>query len=108
LGDRRLPKEFFGHVEPLAVDRVFQDLGDIQDKVDRRTLERLRRMEIQKSGLSSRIPSTEEGELEMSLRTLLSVIKIQRAVRERLYRLLSVESAKHLEDELSKRLNVAR
>jgi len=109
LGARLLPLHSFHVVTPISQEQLFLDMDNVADKVDKKVLDKLKRLEMQKSSLSASTAfssnTTSFGTLPMNLRSMMCIVKVQRAYRARCLKRLSDESAKQLEDELSKRLS---
>merc|ERR1712204_108858 len=87
LGERWLYRCDFGHVAALSLDKLVTDLESVQNKVPQREVDRLKTLE---SNSSKRMLKSTKSPLapaeiilaETNMRTIISVIKIQRHWRE--------------------------
>jgi len=86
LGERWLPHGNLDDIASLPLHKLLEDMDNLEDKVDKRQLDRLRHLERVKSQImlpSQSSSSSLLGHVRMDLRTIMCAVKIQREFRAR-------------------------
>jgi len=86
VGERWLSAKRQNAIAPLPLHRLLEDVDNIEDKMDRRYLESLRRLEEKRRGQSlRRVSDSSNPDLHvLDMRQIMACVKIQRVMRARI------------------------
>lgn len=94
LGERPFPCKLLQHVVPLGWDGMVTDIADVAGKVDIETLDKLKRLELQRSDLTTTEFQTFQGSVPSTVGTVIAAVKTQRCLRQRLLQMRAEQNDK--------------